>query len=153
MFGFGFQAEVWFRAVMKELKMLGSHPPSLEDIKDVSLQHLSFKARRALRHIKDEEDPEEWLDLVLKIDCLICLETAEGYLLTVGVDVTSNPHEVEYKLEQLKSHSFQLARNKLQIEKHWIILVDPNRLPSKDWIIDKFYGEVDTNKEVAVLEF
>jgi len=137
MFSTGSQCEIWFKAVMFELRMIDRNPPSLVEIKNVLLKYLSEKTHKALRHLKDESDLEEWLDLALKVDCLICLENDDGEFLRIGVDVTANRQELAYKLELIESHSFQLARKKLGISKHWIVLVDPDCLPSKDWIAAK----------------
>jgi len=153
MFSSAFECEVWFKAVMTELKMLERNPPSLREIKSVLLEHLSKKTHKALRHLKDDSDWSEWLDLSLKIDCLIRLEKEHGVFLGVGVDVTWNREEVWRKLQVIQSHSFQVARSKLGITKHWIVLVNPNHLPGKDWIVDRFYSEVDTSDEIAVLKF
>lgn len=149
----GSQCEIWFKAVMVQLRMVDQYPPSLQEIRSALLKYLNQKTHKALRHLKDESDWEEWLDLALKVDCLIRLENNNGELLRIGVDVTANRQEVMYKLELIESHSFQLARKKLGISKHWIVLVDPDCLPSRDWIVDRFYTEVDNNKEIAVLEF
>jgi len=153
MFSSAFECEVWFKAVMIELKMLDRNPPPLREIKSVLLEHLSEKTHKALRHLKDDSDWEEWLDLSLKVDCLIRLENEHGVSLRVGVDVTWNPEEVWRKLRLIQSRSFQVARQKLEIAKHWIVLVNPNHLPGKDWIIDRFYDEVDTSEQIAVIKF
>ena len=153
MFNLGFECEVWFKAVMISLKMLDRTPPSFEEIKSVLLEHLSSKTHKALRHLKDESDWEEWLDLSLKVDCLIRLENEHGDSLRVGVDVTWNPEEVWRKLLLIQSRPFQVAREKLGIAKHWIVLVQPHHLPETDLIVDRFYNEVDESHEIAVIKF
>lgn len=149
----GFEAEIWFRAVMKQLKMLDVNPPKSTDIRRILVKHLRAKSAKAIRHLKNVDDGEEWLDLALKVDTLLRLEDKNGQLIRVGVDVTSNPEQVDYKLGLIESYPFRQARKELDIAKHWVVLVNPNYLPEKDRIVDVFYTQVDRVNSTAIIEF
>lgn len=151
-FSQGNSVEIWFRAVTKELQMLDPQPPSLEKIQTVLLKYLNRKTHKALRYLNDVLDPHEWLDLALKVDTLLCLENQHGQLVRVGVDVTSNPEQVDYKLNLIQSKPFFPARKELNIQQHWVVLVDFQRLPELDTIVDMFYDQVDRDMATAIVK-
>ncbi len=152
MFSQGFEVEMWFKAAMRQLKMTDKNPPTLAEIKKVLLQRLRAKSDKALRHLKDIDDAEEWLDLALKCDQLISLENESGEKIRIAVDVTSNPEQIKYKFDLIDSHAFHLARMDLRIQKHWIVLVNPNCLPEKDRIVDVFYELVDRVSTTEIIK-
>lgn len=151
-FGQGNSVEIWFRAVIRELQMLDPQPPDLDTIQTVLLKYLNKKTHKALRYLNDVSDPEEWLDLALKVDALLRLENQNGQFVRVGVDVTSNPEQVNYKLNLIGSAPFFQARKELNIQQHWIVLVDFKRLPELDTIVDMFYDQVDQNMPTAIVK-
>lgn len=153
MYSEGFSAEVWFRARMLSLRMLDPQPPSLETIKNVLNQYFKGRVERALLHMIDDLDPEEWLDLIFKVDVLLSLQNIEGRALRIAVDITTSPVDVADKIEMISSRLFQIARRKLEIDRHWVVLVNPLSLPSRDRLLDVFYEVVDQNKECVVIEF
>ena len=73
--------------------------------------------------------PEEWLDLVLKVDVLLRLENADGQSLRVAVDVTTSKALVPQKFQMISSRLFGLARRELNIDCHWVVLVNADSLP------------------------
>lgn len=147
----GFECEVWFSAVAKSLRMVDSDQPTFTQIQDVLTRHLDIRVKRALKHMKDVEDPEEWLDLVLKIDVLLRLENMDGQSIRIGVDVTAQREDADYKLSTISSKPFRLARRELEIGKHWVILVKPKSLPSEAKFIDALYEQVDKSAECAIV--
>lgn len=151
-FGQGNSVEIWFRAVIRELQMLDPQPPDLDTIQTVLLKYLNKKTHKALRYLNDVSDPEEWLDLALKVDALLRLENQNGQFVRVGVDVTSNPEQINYKLNLIGSTPFFQARKELNIQQHWIVLVDFKRLPELDAIVDMFYDQVDQNMPTAIVK-
>lgn len=153
MYSEGFSAEVWFRLRMENLRMLDPQPPSMQAVKSVLEQYFQVRVERALLHMSDVEDPEEWLDLIFKTDVLLRLQNVEGQNLRIAVDVTTLPREVPNKLDMISSRLFKIARKDLAIDRHWIVLVDPQSLPSKDRLMDVLYEEVDKSGECAVIEF
>lgn len=153
MYSEGFSAEVWFRARMVSLRMLDPQPPSLQAVQNVLNQYFKGRVERALLHMIDDLDPEEWLDLILKVDVLLSLQNIEGRALRIAVDITTSPLEVANKMEMISSRLFQIARRKLEIDCHWVVLVNPLSLPSRDRLLDVFYEVVDQNKECVVIEF
>jgi hypothetical protein len=79
------------------------------------------------------------------------LEDYEGNLLRCAVDVTALPREATNKLDTIKSKAFKLVRRQLKIDRHWIILVSPRALPSRDWLIDALYEQADRDYECAII--
>ena len=67
----GDEVETWFKLRLESLRMVETQLPSLDRLKKVLSRHLLERFERALNHIFDENDVEEWLDLVLKCDVLL----------------------------------------------------------------------------------
>ena len=153
MYSEGFSAEVWFRLRMENLRMLDGQPPSMSQIKNVLERYFKVRVDRALFHMSNVEDPEEWLDLIFKTDSLLRLQNIEGQSLRIAVDVTTRRAEVISKMEMISSRLFNLARKDLSIDRHWVVLVNSQSLPSKDRLMDVFYEEIDKTVECAVIEF
>ena len=153
MYSEGFSAEVWFKLRMENLRMLDRQPPSMSQIKNVLEQYFKVRVDRALFHMSDVEDPEQWLDLIFKTDSLLRLQNIEGQNLRIAVDVTTRRSEILGKMDMISSRLFKLARKDLAIDRHWVVLVDSQSLPSKDHIMDVFYEEIDKSVECAVIEF
>jgi hypothetical protein len=148
----GFEAEVWFRLTCQRLRMLDTNPPSIRRIESVLRKYLPKKTERALNHMIDEDDPDLWLDLILKVDSLLCLEDLNNNQLKIGVDVTTFAGEASAKFLEISSRLFQEARRELGIQKHWILLVSSLSLPSDDMLIDKFYEFVDRSEECSIID-
>lgn len=153
MYSEGFSAEVWFKLRMENLRMLDRQPPSMSQIKNILEQYFKVRVDRALFHMSDVEDPEQWLDLIFKTDSLLRLQNIEGQNLRIAVDVTTRRSEILGKMDMISSRLFQLARKDLGIDRHWVVLVDSQSLPSKDRLMDVFYEEIDKSVECAVIEF
>ena len=147
----GFEAEVWFRLTCQRLRMLDSNPPSIRRVESVLRKYLPKKTQRALNHMIDEDDPDLWLDLILKVDSLLFLQDLNDIQIKIGVDVTTFSGEVSAKFSEISSTSFQGARRELGIQKHWILLVSSLSLPSDDMLIDKFYEIVDRPEECSII--
>ncbi len=91
--------------------------------------------------------------MIFKTDSLLRLQNIEGQSLRIAVDVTTRRSEVFSKMEMIISRLFKLARKDLAIDRHWVVLVDSQSLPSKDRLMDVFYEEIDKSVECAVIEF
>jgi hypothetical protein len=148
----GFEAEAWFRHTCRRLRMLDTNPPTLQMIEPVLRQHLPKKTKRAIAHMNDEYDPELWLDYILKIDALLSLQNLSDSFLRIGVDITTFPSEVSEKYSEICSKPFREARQKLKIDKHWIVIVSSSSLPSNAMLIDKFYEVVDHPEECSIID-
>lgn len=151
MYACGFAVEVWLKSVLNNLKMLDRQLPELEQVVDVLTCYLPQKVARAKRHLNDPDDLEEWLDLVLKTDALVKLEDDAGRSLRIAVDVTVRETELADKLSCISSREFRLIRRRLSIAQHWILLVKPDALPSRDRLMDAFYEQVDKSQECAII--
>ena len=136
MYSEGFSAEVWFKLRMENLRMLDRQPPSISQIKNVLEQYFKVRVDRALFHMSDVEDSEQWLDLIFKTDSLLRLQNIEGQNLRIAVDVTTRRSEILGKMDMISSRLFKLARKDLAIDRHWVVLVDSQSLPSKDRLMD-----------------
>jgi hypothetical protein len=147
-------AEIWFRETLNRVKLLERNP-SLEKVLTVLTQTHKSKIENVSRNwIEDANDPAEWLDRILKIDCLAVIENQEGKALKVGIDLTLNdsPERLEKKIEEIRQVSFLKARTQLGIDRHWIVLI-PNHYHdlSAHEIADKFYSAIDQNNDIAVI--
>jgi hypothetical protein len=132
--------------------MLDTNPPTLRMIEPVLRQYLPKKTNRAIAHMDDESDPELWLDYILKIDSLLSLQNLSDCFLRIGVDITTFAGEVPEKYSEIRSNPFREARQKLKIDKHWIVLVSASSLPSNAMLIDKFYEVVDHPEECSIID-
>jgi hypothetical protein len=150
-FSNGFSVEVWFRLCARELRLLDLPPLQLSEIEPACRKHLLSRVERALPHMSDPTDPELWLDLILKADTMLKIEDCEGNLLRCAVDVTALPREATNKLDTIKSQAFKLVRRQLKIDRHWIVLVSPRALPSRDWLIDALYEQADRSVDCAII--
>jgi hypothetical protein len=148
----GFDVEIWFRAAVKALRMLDSRRLSLRLVREVLTLHLPQKVARALGHMSDPQDVDQWLDFVLKCDCLLLLEDSNGNPCRVAVDVTANPNEVRSKFREIDTTAFQNARADLGIDQHWIVLVSPLALPDEGSLIDQFYETIDEREQCSIID-
>ena len=149
--GQGFEAEIWFSLRMESLRMV-EQPPSIKEIKRVLMRHLPNRVERALNHMRNVEDPSEWLDLAFKTDVLLRVENMQGEYLRIAVDVTADPAKVESKFKTISSRSFAAARKELGINYHWVVLVDVNALPTRDELMDAIYEQVDVGSDLAIIK-
>lgn len=149
--GEGFEAETWFILRMESLRMV-EPPPSIKEIKRVLKRHLSERLERALVHMKDIEDPSEMLDLAFKTDVLLRVQNMQGESLRIAVDVTADPSKTTSKLKTISSRKFAAVREELQIDYHWIVLVDANALPTRDELMDAVYEQVDRGSDLAIIK-
>lgn len=147
----GFSVEVWFRLCARDLRLLDLPPLQLSEIEPACRKHLLSRVERAIPHMSDPTDPELWLDLILKADTMLKIEDYEGNLLRCAVDVTALPREAANKLDTIKSRAFGLVRRQLKIDRHWIVLVSPGALPSRDWLIDALYSQADRSEDCAII--
>ena len=151
MYSRGFAVELWLKSMLINLKMLDRQPPQLEQVVDALTRHLPQKVERARRHLNDPEDLQEWLDLVLKTDALVRLEDITGRSLRIAIDITARETELADKLSWISSREFRQVRKQLDLAQHWILLVKPDALPSRDRLMDAFYEQVDKSQECAII--
>jgi hypothetical protein len=148
----GFDVEIWFRAAAKALRMLDSRRLSLRLVREVLTLHLPQKVARALGHMSDPQDVDQWLDFILKCDCLLLLEDSNGNPRRIAVDVTANPNDVRSKFREIDTKAFQMARADLGIDQHWIVLVSPLALPDEGSLIDQFYEIIDEGAQCSIID-
>lgn len=92
------------------------------------------------------------LDKVFKIDSILKVETVEGLLQRVAVDVSANVSMVQAKFDEIKQPKFWASRRELQIDRHWIVLVNSKKLPSESRVIDAIYSAVDEEKKCVIID-
>lgn len=150
MYSDGDLAELWFRESARKLGVLDIEPP-LQLVKRVLNKHLQSRVRAAMPYMEDENDPGEWLDRILKTDCLLLLENIEGRMLRVAVDVTADEEKAESKLWEISALYFRAARRELKIDRHWVVVVKPSEVSRQATIIDALYSQIDENIECAIV--
>ena len=147
-------AEKWFIAQAKKLNIIAKNPP-LNKVKSVLKRNLKHKFGRVEnRWIQNPHDPAEYLDLILKCDCILELETKTGKTVKVAIDITLNPCAAKDKTYEISGRNFHNARKALGIDRHWIIVLPKNfseQLNINDRIIDAVYQTVDKNQKVIAL--
>lgn len=147
-------AEKWFIAQAKKLKIIAKNP-RLETVRSVLKQHLKHKFDRVENcWIQNPDDPTEYLDLILKCDCILTLENKQGKTIRVAVDITLNPYSAKDKKHEIGGINFDNARKALGIDRHWIIVLPKGffeKLNINNSIIDRVYQAVDSRNKVQVL--
>ena len=147
-------AEKWFIAKAKELRIKAANP-GLDKVKSVLKSTLRKKFERVERlWIENELNPAEYLDRILKCDCILALEDNTGKTVTVSVDITLDPNSVTDKQREVKTRAFYSARKQLGIDRHWIVILPNNfseQLNINEVIIDRFYQEVDNKAKIAIV--
>lgn len=151
MYSDGDIAEVWFKESCRKLGLLDVLP-SLQLVKRVLNKQLSAKVKTALLYMENENDVGEWLDLVLKTDCLLLIENVAGEMLRVAVDVTADLQKSSSKLAEIDSVRFRAARRELGIARHWIVVVRALEISSRATLIDTLYNQIDIDIECAIVE-
>jgi len=148
----GFEVEVWFKLRIQSLRMEETNPPSLSKLRQVLTHYLPERVERALKHMIDVDDLEEWLDLAFKCDVLLRVQDSSGRFLRIATDVTANPTQALSKFKTISSTRFAAARKDLNIDFHWVVLVDPTALPSRDELMDTIYEAADRGEALAIIE-
>ncbi len=80
------------------------------------------------------------------------MQNANGKSLRIAVDVTANPTKAGSKFQTISSRRFAAARKELEIDRHWVVLVDPVFLPSKDELMDAVYEAADRDQKLAIIK-
>lgn len=148
----GYCCERWFISVAKQLRILSKNP-SLTKTIDVLSNALKSKFEFANNFIENSLDAAEYLDLVLKTDCILLLEDSKGESYRVAVDITLNKNKIEEKLQEINRSSFKKARKELGIDRHFVILLPVNyqSLNSFD-IADALYTAIDNQEQIINLK-
>jgi hypothetical protein len=149
----GFSIELWFLAAMRRKRLLDQSPIALSTVMRVIGAYLPNKAKTALEYINDPDDVDCWLDLVLKTDCILLVENIDGQNQRVAIDVSANFDKAQSKFNEINQSSFFSARRELKIERHWIVIVNPEDLPIDDDLADVFYEVVDLEKKCVMIDF
>ena len=149
-------AEKWFIAAARQLKIIAKNP-SLDLVKPILRTYLKYKFQRVEKNwIENDNDVTEYLDMILKTDCIIELENQEGELLKVAVDITLNPNSdsISSKVKEISNLNFQIARQKLGIDRHWVIVI-PSNYQEMDLynLCNKFYVAIDNQNCIDIIDF
>jgi hypothetical protein len=136
---------------MWQLRLLDNTPIALATVLRIIKRYLPHKCRTAQEFIDHPDDPDEWLDKVLKIDCILKVEQSDRTLQRVAVDVTANWSQFREKYNEITQTKFTKARNELGIDRHWIIGVNPNHLPNPEDLVDAIYNSVDQSETCLLL--
>jgi hypothetical protein len=150
MYSDGDLAEIWFRESCRKLSLLDVELP-LELVKRVLNKHLKSRVVAATPYMKNRNDPVEWLDRVLKTDCLLSIENMSGQMLRVAVDVTADEEKAESKLQEVSAANFRAARRELRIDRHWVVVVKPTEVSRLATLIDALYSQSDEDIECAIV--
>lgn len=151
-FASGFSVEIWFSLVMQKYRLFDNTPIALATVLRVARKYLASKARRAEDFLENPGSVDEYLDKIFKIDCILQVETIEGKLQRVAVDVSANVSLVRSKLDEIVQPKFWACRRELQIDRHWIILVNAKKLPDEARLIDAIYEAVDEPKKCVIID-
>jgi hypothetical protein len=147
----GDETELWFESRMHQLRLLDTSPIGLSTVIRIAKLYLPAKVQKALDFIRNPNDPYEWLDLVFKMDFILQVEASDGSFQRVGVDITSNLGTAPNKLNEILQPKFWGARRKLNVDRHWIIVVNPNALPTPEQLTDAVYTAVDAEQKCVII--
>jgi hypothetical protein len=150
-FSIGDAIETWFRHRMKALQLLDHTQVSLSSVISVAKKYLPSKLETVLEYISDPSDSDEWLDKLFKMDAILKIEQIDGTMQRVGIDITGNLGAAQSKLEEITRLKFQAARDKLGIDRHWIIVVNPKDYPSDEQLSDSIYTAVDLDEKCVII--
>jgi hypothetical protein len=150
-FSIGDEVEVWFYIQMQNLRMTDYTPIALTTVKRVLRQCMPSKAKQGEDFLDNPESVDEWLDKVLKIDCMLNVEQDDGTPQRIAVDITGNASEANKKFDEIMQRKFWVARKELNIDRHWIVLVNPDCLPSRAELIDVIYAAVDDSQKCVMI--
>lgn len=148
----GFSIELWFIANMRRLRVLDQSPIALSTVMRVLDRYLPSKTQTASEYINDPDDVDCWLDLVLKTDCILIVENIDGQNQRVAIDVSANFDKSQSKFNEINQPSFFLARQELKIDRHWIVIVNPEKLPEEDELNEVIYTTVDLEKKCVMID-
>lgn len=151
-FSQGFSVEVWFNFQMQKLRLADNTPIAPATVVRVARLYLPSKTEIASEFIDNPDSVEEWLDRVLKVDCILRVEQADGTIQRVAVDVSSNPTKAQSKFNEITQSSFWSARRELMIDRHWIVLMNTKKLPDEAKLIDAIYEAVDDSKKCVMID-
>lgn len=151
-FSQGFSVEVWFNFQMQKLRLADNTPIALATVVRVARLYLPSKTETASEFIDNPDSVEEWLDRVLKVDCILRVEQADGTIQRVAVDVSSNLTKAQSKFNEIMQSSFWSARRELMIDRHWIVLINTKKLPDEAKLIDAIYEAVDDPKKCVMID-
>lgn len=148
----GFSVELWFYLIMQKYRLLDYTPIDLGTVIRVVRQYMPSKAATGEAFLENPENVEEWLDRILKIDSILCVEQADGTLQRVAVDVSANASKAQSKFNEIRQSSFRASRRELKIDRHWIILVDSKNLPAEGKVVDAVYEAVDEPEKCVMID-
>lgn len=149
----GFSVELWFIAAMRRRRLLDQSPIAISTVMRVIGAYLPNKAKTASEYINDPDDVDCWLDLVLKTDCILLVENIDGQTQRVAIDVSANIDKAQSKFTEISQPSFFSARSELKIDRHWILIVNPDDLPDDGGLVEVIYTSVDLEKKCVMIDF
>ena len=146
-------AEQWFERLAHSLSLLAP-PLNLSQVQTAFKTHLSQRVERVIPRLTNPEDPEQWLNLVLKANFLIRLWRTKDEPVIVAMNVSGGQEISQTQLELIKSPEFSAAREDLGISKHWCLTISNiEQAPSKDELLDILYAQLDSESECGVIDF
>jgi len=148
----GFSVEVWFQAQMENLRLVDYTPIALATVIRVVRQHLPSKAVTGESYINNPKSVDEWMDKILKIDIILRVEQADGTIQRVAVDVSANASKARSKFDEIRQSNFGTARRELRLDRHWVVLVNEQKLPSPDDLTDAIYEVVDSDQKCVIID-
>lgn len=146
-------AEQWFERIAIGLKLLAP-PKESEQIKAALKTHIPARVERVLPRLKDPEDAQQWLNLMLKSGFIIRLWRSTDEQVLIALAVSGSLKLAKEQLHIIQSPEFSAARKELGIAKHWFLVVPgyPPIAPSRDELLDALYDQLEVEDECAVLE-
>ena len=145
-------AEQWFECLAHSLSLLAP-TPSLSQVQAALKAHLSQRVERVLPRLVNPEDPEQWLNLILKANFLIRLWCTKDEPVLVALNVSGGLSIPQSQVKLIESPEFVAARKDLGIAKHWCITIQNlKQAPSKDELLDILYAQLDSESESAVID-
>lgn len=146
-------AEQLFRNQAENLRLLAPLP-QLTQVQDVLKKHMPKRVARFLPRLKDPEDVNLWLSLILKTNFLIRLWRTPNEPVLVALEVSGGSTAVaEKQMSIIQSAEFSATRKELGIAKHWLLTLENQMVvPSRSDLLDILHEQLELEAECGIIQ-
>ncbi len=140
-----------FCKIAKQLRMLDAFGVTFSRLRHISETYLNRHVLNARSKSLDMDLHETWFE-ICKIHGVLTLEDIDGQHFRVAVYLESDPDEISIIQPILYSSGFNSLRRALNIQRHWIVCMDPELPPAWQQVVDVFYQSIDQPNVVDVID-
>jgi hypothetical protein len=141
-----------FYKIVKQLQMLDGFGVNFSRLRQIAQKNLYRHVLDAKSVSKDLDLHETWFE-ICKVHCVLTLEDLWGRHFRVAVYLESDPEETASILSMLHSTGFNTFRKALNIQRHWVVRMDQDHLPTWQQVVDVIYEAIDQSTQIALVDF